>query len=98
MFRAMATSARRPLLALAIGAVAAALAAAPAAQVAAARVAPARPTGAGPACSNASCLDVTPESDRLARFAGVQATHAGADSAAALRPAVERKAALSAGT
>lgn len=53
---------------------------------------------AGPSCVDLSCLSVpTDRTLEVARFAGVQATHAGADSAAAMRAAVSRKAALAAG-
>jgi hypothetical protein len=55
-------------------------------------------TGAGaPACADLSCLTPMTDAMKLAQFAGVQATHAGADSAAAMRAAVNQKAALSAG-
>jgi hypothetical protein len=54
--------------------------------------------GAAPICTDASCLDVSADRTlEVSRFAAVQATRAGADSAAALRAAINRKAALAAG-
>src|SRR5687768_15356137 len=71
-------------------------AAAPAAQPAAVSTA-ADATPASLTCTDVSCLTTMSEQARLAQFAGVQATRAGADSAAGLRKAVAAKAALAAG-
>jgi hypothetical protein len=72
-----------------------ALVAAPGARSAAPVAAPAQ--GAAPACVDLSCLTPMTEQMKLAQFAGVQATHAGADSASALRAGIEAKTALAAG-
>ncbi|MBK5307439.1 MAG: hypothetical protein JJD92_12190 [Frankiaceae bacterium] len=66
-----------------------------AAPAAAARPAPAQP--AALSCTDVSCLNPMTDEAKLAQFAGVQATRAGADSAAAMRTAIEAKTALAAG-
>ena len=48
-------------------------------------------------CADISCLTPMTEEAKLAQFAGVHATRAGADSASAMRAGIEAKAALAAG-
>jgi hypothetical protein len=55
------------------------------------------PQAPAPVCADISCLTPMTEQARLAQFAGVQATHMGADSATALRAGINAKSALAAG-
>ena len=86
------SSYRRTVLAAASTAgITLALLGAPTGSTAASTAAGTTKAAAAPACADLSCLTPMTEQARLAQFAGVQATHMGADSATALRTRPTRR-------